>query len=124
MSGQMTKVFVADARRRWSEEEKRAIVEESKTSPVARVAKKHGVAASLLFRWRKIEGIRVRSPSPSASGERTFVRVALPAPTGAREAGSGRASIEIELANGRRIKADQSIDPTWLKRVVEALEGR
>jgi hypothetical protein len=47
----MTKFFVADARRRWSEEEKQAIIEESKTNPVARVAKKHGVATSLLFRW-------------------------------------------------------------------------
>jgi transposase-like protein len=58
----MTKIFVADARRRWSEEEKQVIIEESKTNPVARVAKKHGVATSLLFRWRKMQGIGARKP--------------------------------------------------------------
>ena len=46
MSGQMTKVYEMDARRRWSDAEKRAIIEESKTAPVTRVAKKHGVAVS------------------------------------------------------------------------------
>src|SRR5208282_5718869 len=101
MSGHMTKVFVADARRRWSEEEKQAIIEESKTNPVARVAKKHGVATSLLFRWRKAEGIRVRGLSPQASEEK-FVRVALPVAVEAASANGGQGSIEIVLGSGRR----------------------
>jgi transposase len=120
MSGQMTKVFVADARRRWSEDEKQAIIEESRTNPVARVAKKHGVAVSLLFRWRKMQGIRVRNRTPRTSEERTFVPVVVP---GAAEPASARGSdnIEIVLACGARLLVGEGTDLALLKRVVAAL---
>jgi transposase len=124
MSGQMTKIFVADARRRWSEEEKQAIIEESKTNPVARVAKKHGVATSLLFRWRKAEGIRVRGLSPHSPEEKTFVRVALPVPVEATAANGGRGSIEIVLGSGRRVIVGPDVDATALERILDVLERR
>ena len=124
MSGQMTKVFVADARRRWPEEEKQAIVEESKTNPVARVAKKHGVATSLLFRWRKAQGIGVRSPTSRTSSENGFVRVALPTPVAAAPLNQGHGSIEIVLGGGRRVIVGKDVDGFALKRVIEALEQR
>jgi transposase len=123
MSGQMTKVFVADARRRWSEEEKQAIIEESKTNPVARVAKKHGVAVSLLFRWRKAAGIRVRGLSPH-SLEGKFVRVALPVPVAAAAANGGQGSIEIVLGSGRRVIVGKDVDANTLKRVLAILEDQ
>jgi hypothetical protein len=120
MSGQITKVYEADVRRRWSEEEKLAIVEESKTSPVARVAKKHGVAVSLLFRWRKMQGIRVRrSASPVSNG---FVRLALPAPVETDDGHRGHA-IEIVLGSGRRVIVGRDVDAAVLKRVIAALEA-
>lgn len=122
MSGQMTKVFVADTRRRWSEEEKQAIIEESKTSPVARVAKKHGVATSLLFRWRKMQGIRVRSRGPQAAEEVGFVRVALPAPIAPREVDHRQTCIEIVLSSGHRVIVGRDVDASALKRVIAALE--
>ena len=122
MSGPMTKVFVADTRRRWSEEEKLAIVEESKTAPVARVAKKHGVAASLLFRWRKALGIRVRGlASRPANG---FVRVALPSPTDAADGRCGQGAIEIVLFGGRRIIVGKDVDAASLGRILDVLERR
>lgn len=120
MSGQITKVYEADTRRRWSEEEKLAIVEESKTSPVARVAKKHGVAASLLFRWRRMQGIRVRqSAAASPDG---FVRLALPAPMETDDRRRGH-TIEIVLGRGRRVIVGRDVDAAVLKRVIEALEA-
>lgn len=122
MSGHMTRVFVADARRRWSEEEKQAIIEESKTTPVARVAKKHGVATSLLFRWRKMQGIRVRGLSPHAPEEKKFVRVALPVPVEAAAANCSHGSIEIVLGSGCRVIVGPDVDATALKRVIEALK--
>ena len=122
MSGQMTKVFVADTRRRWSEEEKLAIVEESKTAPVARVAKKHGVATSLLFRWRKGLGIRVRGPAPQPSGG--FVRLALPAPMEAVDGRCGHSAIEIVLAGGRRVIVGKDVDAASLGRILDVLERR
>ena len=43
-------------RRRWSTEQKLRIIEESYQSgtTVSEVARRHGVAANLLFRWRKL----------------------------------------------------------------------
>lgn len=120
MSGQITKVYEADMRRRWSEEEKLAIVEESKTAPVARVAKKHGVAVSLLFRWRKMQGIRVRRRALSPPNG--FVRVALPAPVEADDSHRGHA-IEIVLGSGRRVIVGRDVDGAVLKRVIAALEA-
>jgi len=119
MSGQMTKVYEMDARRRWSEAEKQAIIEESKAAPVARVAKKHGVAVSLLFRWRKMQGIRVRRPASQPLNG--FVRLALPAPTETDDSHRGH-TIEIVLASGRRVIVGRDVDATVLKRVIEALE--
>ena len=118
MSGQITKVYEADTRRRWSEEEKLAIVEESKTTPVARVAKKHGIAVSLLFRWRKLQGIRVRRPASQPSNG--FIRLALPAPVDDCHRGH---IIEIVLESGHRVIVGQDVDAAALKRVIAALEA-
>jgi transposase len=123
MSGEITKVYEADTRRRWSAEDKLAIVEESKTAPVARVAKKHGVAVGLLFRWRQKHGIRggARVCPPSHG----FVRLALPPPaadTGDKPCGDG--AIEIVLTGGRRVVVGKAVDTAALLRIVEALDRR
>ena len=122
MSGQITKVYEADTRRRWSEEEKLAIVEESKAAPVSRVAKKYGVAVSLLFRWRKLQGIRVRRRACPPSND--FVRLALPAPTDAGGSHCGHGAIEIMLSGGRRVIVGKDVDTAALLRIVDALERR
>ena len=46
---------VATTRRRWSREQKRAIVAEIDVggATLSEVARRHGIHASLLFRWRK-----------------------------------------------------------------------
>ena len=41
-------------RRRYSLEEKRRLIEEARTSGVSSVARKYGVSASQLFRWRRL----------------------------------------------------------------------
>jgi transposase-like protein len=48
-------VITADTRLRWSVEEKQAIVAEAAqtTTSVSAVAQRHGIAPSLLFRWRR-----------------------------------------------------------------------
>lgn len=122
MSGQMTKVYEMDARRRWSDAEKAAIIEESKTAPVARVAKKHGVAVSLLFRWRKLEGIRARRTVAAGTVPDGFVQLALPAPA-PKSNGAREHTIEIVLASGRRVIVGADVDGAALKRVIAALEA-
>jgi transposase len=41
-------------RRRYSLQEKRRFIEEARTSGVSSVARKYGVSASQLFRWRRL----------------------------------------------------------------------
>src|SRR3954468_20952126 len=61
-------------RRRWTTEEELRIVDESLRPgmSVSYVARRHGVAANLLFRWRKLMreggGEGVRSEGPVVSG--------------------------------------------------------
>jgi transposase len=44
---------VAEVRRKWTDAEKQAILAEAKEGSVSAVARKHGVAANLVFRWRQ-----------------------------------------------------------------------
>jgi transposase len=116
MSGDISKVFVADTRRRWSPEQKQAILEESKTNPVSRVARKHGLSTTLLFRWRKAEGLTGTGSrgAPRRLPASTFIPVAVAAPAGQRE-------LEIALASGVRLIVNDRTDLALLKRVVAAL---
>jgi len=118
-------IITADTRRRWSTEEKRAIVEETaqESRSVSRVARRHGISPSLLFRWRRelSEGAQASAPG----SEPTFIPVALPAPAMDRVPQPKRCGIiEIELVGGRRIRVDASVDVKVLKRVVDLLDVR
>jgi transposase-like protein len=117
MSGDISKVFVADTRRRWSAEEKRSIIEESKTAPVSRVAKKHGLSTTLLFRWRKAEGLTGTGTrgAPRRLPADTFIPVAVSAPT------SGDGELEIALSSRVRLIVREQTDLALLKRVIAAL---
>jgi hypothetical protein len=48
---------VAETRRRWTLAEKAAVVAEIAGSSVSAVARKHGIASSLVFRWRRELGL-------------------------------------------------------------------
>jgi transposase len=95
---------------------------------VSAVARKHNIAPNLLFRWRREFGLGGRA----AAAKPAFVAVALPMPSAKASASARPASapavsssvIEIELANGRRLRVDGSIDADALRRVIEVLEGR
>jgi transposase len=123
-------VIVADARRRRSRAEKEAIVAELNVSgeTVSAVARKHNIAASLLFRWRREFGAK-ESAAPREEPGRSFVPVALPVlalpSQTARPSGmDAHTAIEIVLAGGRRVIVGQDVDIAALKRVIEALEPR
>jgi transposase len=121
-------------RRRFSEEAKRRIVEET-CQPgvsVSRVAHQYGITTSLLFRWRQALGV---GPVPEGG---TFLPVQIADDAGpaadaqaVSAAPSGRpiiiervaAGIEIELIGGRRVRFDRDVDPETMKRVVSVLEG-
>jgi transposase len=113
-------VIVADARRRWSREQKQAIVAEctADRASVSAVARKHNIATSLLFRWRREVGVT----KPPAVAKPKFIAVSLPALVTPSLAEGGL--IEIELAGGRRLRVSGVVDGDALRRVIEVLEGR
>jgi transposase len=116
--------IVAETRRKWTLAEKTSVVSEIAGSSVSAVARKHGIASSLLFRWRRELGGDGKKAKRQA--KTSFVPVALLAPSvspvSTAVAGSGM--IEIELAHGRRVRVDASVDVNALKRVIAVLDGR
>lgn len=116
---------VAETRRKWSEAERKQIVAETEAASVSSVARKHRVAASLVFRWRAAAGLAGKKsegkPAPA------FAPVLLPAPspsTVAASANADRSMIEIELLGGRRLRVSGPVDVATLKQVIAAVEER
>ena len=122
---------VADTRRSWSPEQKRAIVAEVEAgASVSQVARQHGLNPGLLFRWRRKlrakPGAAAMAPdrevpvSPPPPAPR-FVPVMLPppeAPTPAKPS-----LIEITIAGGRTVRVGADVDTAALVRIVAALEA-
>lgn len=113
---------VAETRRKWTAVEKAAVVAEIAGSSVSSVARKHGIAPSLVFRWRRELGVSGKRTKREATP--AFISLALPAPGAAAAAMHGGGIIEIELAHGRRVRVDASVDSATLKRVIAVLDGR
>ena len=121
---------VAETRRRWTAEERRRIVAESETAPVSVVARRHGIAVSLVFRWRRQAGLPGKRAAVKKA-DAVFVPVMLaapPAPEAPLETPRVQAPdgglIEIELAGGRRVRLSGPVDVQALKRVIAVLEGQ
>ncbi len=114
---------VAETRRKWSAAERRQIVAETEAASVSSVARKHGAATSLVFRWRREAGLAGKKSTRKPAT--AFVPVALPALTHAAPApGIDRGVIEIELAGGRRLRVSGPVETEALRRVIAVLEGR
>lgn len=128
MSGAMpnpTHVIVASTRRAWTREQKRAILAEAKNpaTTISAVARRHGLASSLLFRWRRdvLDEQRATALAPQPA----FVPLSLPSPVATASCERPPTGmIEIELAGGHRLRVDASIDVAVLRSVIEALVGR
>ena len=120
---------VENMRRRRPIEERRQIIAESETASVSAVARRHGVAASQVFRWRRQAGLPgKRTGAKKASA--TSVPVTQTA-LAAHEALLGTpiawapdgGLIEIELRGGRRVRLTGAVDVQNLKRLIAVLEG-
>jgi len=134
MSGMQVKVLGAERRRRWSYDEKVRLVEETLLAgeTVCGVARRHGVAHSLLFTWRRqarqgrlggealpaLVPVEIGSAPELASAGAQQPALSLPA----HRAGSG--IIEIELGGGCRVRVDRDVDGEALQRVLELLRRR
>ena len=123
------RIEIVGERRRAHDAAFRARMVAESLKPGARVqdlARRHGICASLIYRWR-----REATPQVGAASAVQLVPVRVneagqagkPAP--ARPApGSGPAeTIEIELAGGVRLRVTERIGTAALRRIVAALRG-
>jgi transposase len=126
-SGHTTGVFTAlAARRSWSLAEKRAILDEMAVpgAIVMEVARRHGIAQSLLYRWRTDAAAAAAKLKPP----RVFVPVAIEAPLALPPGHSSSMPalatiIEIDLVGGRTVRVTADIDAAALTRIVATLES-
>lgn len=128
------------ARRRYSREEKAAIVAEAiKENSVSATARRHRIAAALLFRWKKELAPAAAAPAASEAPAATPTRF-VPATIGPAEATkkaasprrpapanaarcSSSAAIEIAFPNGCVMTAPTGIGETTLARLIKLLSA-
>jgi len=85
---------------------------------VSAVARRHGIKPSLLFRWRR--EFLASTPQPPTG---RFLAVSIETPRVPEPAPSAKpATIEIELAFGRKLRVASDIDVADLRRIIVALE--
>ena len=98
---------------------------------VSEVARRHGVAQSLLFTWRRLA--RMTEPARRDGSILLPVEIDAPPPPSeatrpSRLATSGRRMrsglIEIELGCGNRVRVDNDVDADALRRVLGVLSER
>ncbi len=110
-------VLGTERRRRWSLQDKLQIVEETMQPgvTVSEVARRHGLAPSVVFTWRRLarEG-RLGDAGPA------FMPIEI-TPVGSSSRRTGL--IEIILGRGRRIRVDRDVDAEALRRVLQVVES-
>jgi transposase len=127
----MVEIFRGQARRRWSEEDKRRLVAETfgPGGTVHGVARRSGVSPSQLFAWRKLyrAGPEIERTVPALPSVPGFAAVEIaPAtpPTVADVVPAPSGLIEIELAGGERVRISGAPDPAVVAAALRALAGR
>jgi transposase-like protein len=103
-------------RRRFSEEDKRRIVNEASQPgcSVSQTARRYGIAVRVLFRWKE-----AMKPEPTFAP----VQVTDAAPVAESLATPSTPGIEVELVGGRRVRFERDADPETVRRLVTLLEG-
>jgi transposase len=126
-----------ERRRKWSAQEKMALVVESlvEGAVVSEVARRHGLSPQQLFGWRSRLRDAVMGSAPSSDATPAFVPAivedeppplaapALPAVVAMGAAGADPAPIEIALG-GVIVRVRGEADPRALTTVLKALRGR
>ena len=122
-----------ERRRRWSRDDKARIVEETLApgAKVTEVARRNGVAASVVFTWRRqartIEQAGPRFAPVQIAAAEAVEENLKPASDDRRirqVPAARNGLIEIDLGNRRRIRVDAQFDPEALARVLDVLERR
>ena len=125
----MPRIEIAGDRRGAHSAEFRAATVAQSLAPAIRIqdlARRNGICASLIYRWRReqpvsaapaqLVPVRIASGSPPRTAPVSPPRVE-PQSTG------GTGSIEIELADGVRVRVGEDVNLPALRRVIAALRG-
>jgi transposase len=120
-------VVTRSGRRRWTDADKQKILQETLVpgETVMAVAKRHGIGTGLIYTWRRQALIgAVTGFVPVAIEPEAEVKPVpeLPKPMAMEPARTGM--IEIELAGGIRLRVDDHVSGSALRRVLAALEPR
>jgi len=115
-----------ERRRRWSMEEKQAIVEASLAphASIKAIARKHGIGTGQLYNWRH----RFLGAGPTKTAG--FARVdivndppRLSGPIASAPTTTPTGLIEIVLPGGATVRVDAQVDAQALRRVLGVLRG-
>jgi transposase len=134
----MSDVEIVTRRRKWTAAEKAALLAEveAEGGRVSIVARRHGISDSLLYNWRSAwkAAVSMRSPEPvefvpigmiAQASDEGPAMTTMPEPPAL--SGSCREDrvgvIEIELANGTRVRVDAFVNEKALSRVLRAMKG-
>lgn len=123
-------IILGQARRRWSEDEKRALVAETfvEGQTVNAVARRHNISRGMLFCWRKqYRGSLNRTAPASTPVSFTPVAVAGPEPATPPTSPVPPAAvplIELECGRGVRLRVSGAADPALVAAVMKALPRR
>ena len=124
-------VLGAERRRRWSYDEKVRFVEETLQAgeTVCGVARRHGLAQSLLFSWRRqarqgrLGGETIPALVPVEVTPTPVPECGPQRPSSPPEQGARAGIIEIE-PGGCCVRVDRDVDAEALQRVLELLRRR
>jgi len=124
-------------RRHWSQDDRTRILAEASAAGarVSTVARKHGIAPSLIFAWRReartkelgepaapgLVPVDVAAPRATAALQRVPAEESL---RSARSAAKKTGLIEIDLGDGKRVRVDAEVDADALGRVLDVLVRR
>lgn len=128
-----------ERRRKWTEEEKVALLAEVESAggKVRAVARRHGIAESVLYNWRSAKKAALKAEVGStgaiaflpvgvigeSANERPALVPSLELPRPRRGAESRAGAIEIALPDGSRVCVDAMVDEAALSRVMRAIRG-
>ena len=86
---------------------------------VQELARQHGVGPSLIYRWRRLASGQAKSGPEVRLLPVQLARSAEEKRPASKPAGL----IEIELANGVRVRVDAAVNASALRRVLDVLRG-
>lgn len=120
-------ILGVERRRRWSLDDKARLVAESLApgACVSEIARRHDLAPSLLFTWRRLARVHTVDPDPVFLPVQVMPEpVATKPPRVAKRRRKAAGSIEIDLSSGRRLTVGADVDAAALARVLGVLERR